>query len=104
VSGDCGHGWGYHEQGASGPCSKCEDEYEKACKLEALERDAERYRYLRANYSYNGLQERLQWYLPHANGRGGTAGQRLDKHLDGLIDEAIKRKKPLVTSTTTNNE
>ena len=25
MSGDCGHGWGYHKQGASGPCSKCEE-------------------------------------------------------------------------------
>jgi len=23
MSGDCGHGWGYHYDGASGPCYKC---------------------------------------------------------------------------------
>lgn len=26
MSGDCGHGWSYHEQGPSGPCSACERE------------------------------------------------------------------------------
>lgn len=26
MSGDCGHGWGYHKDGPSGPCSKCEQE------------------------------------------------------------------------------
>ena len=26
MSGDCGHGWGYHNDGPSGPCSKCETE------------------------------------------------------------------------------
>lgn len=25
MSGDCGHGWGYHNDGPSGPCSKCEE-------------------------------------------------------------------------------
>lgn len=23
MSGDCGHGWGYHNDGPSGPCYKC---------------------------------------------------------------------------------
>jgi len=26
VSGDCGHGWAYHEGGPGSPCTKCEDE------------------------------------------------------------------------------
>jgi len=26
MSGDCSHGWGYHSQGASGPCDLCEAE------------------------------------------------------------------------------
>lgn len=26
MSGDCGHGWGYHENGPDSPCSKCESE------------------------------------------------------------------------------
>jgi hypothetical protein len=25
MSGDCGHGWGYHYDGASGICYKCEE-------------------------------------------------------------------------------
>jgi len=24
MSGDCGHGWGYHYNGPDGPCFKCE--------------------------------------------------------------------------------
>lgn len=30
MSGDCGHGWGYHSNGPSGPCDKCEEEAKKA--------------------------------------------------------------------------
>lgn len=26
MSGDCGHGWGYHLNGPSGPCAKCEEQ------------------------------------------------------------------------------
>ena len=26
MSGDCGHGWGYHYDGADGPCYACMDE------------------------------------------------------------------------------
>lgn len=26
MSGDCGHGWGYHYDGASGPCYRCIEE------------------------------------------------------------------------------
>jgi hypothetical protein len=26
MSGDCGHGWGYHRDGPGGPCYKCEEE------------------------------------------------------------------------------
>lgn len=26
MSGDCGHGWGYHSRGPSGPCDKCDEE------------------------------------------------------------------------------
>lgn len=29
MSGDCGHGWGYHSRGASGPCDKCTAEQAK---------------------------------------------------------------------------
>lgn len=29
MDGDCGHGWGYHDEGASGPCSACEREEAK---------------------------------------------------------------------------
>ena len=25
MSGDCGHGWGYHYDGPSGPCYKCKE-------------------------------------------------------------------------------
>jgi len=35
MSGDCGHGWGYHFDGASGPCYRCiADENVKLAKLE----------------------------------------------------------------------
>lgn len=47
MSGDCGHGWGYHKQGPSGPCSKCEEEARKWRAISDDMRDAGRYRWLR---------------------------------------------------------
>lgn len=29
MSGDCGHGWGYHSKGPSGPCDLCTQHEEK---------------------------------------------------------------------------
>lgn len=47
MSGNCGHGWGYHSQGAAGPCDKCEKEKKLLAERDALRADAERYRWLR---------------------------------------------------------
>lgn len=42
MSGDCGHGWGYHHDGPSGPCYACErDETQKfLAELKALNEEA----------------------------------------------------------------
>lgn len=40
MSGDCGHGWGYHYQGTNGPCSKCQERVERVGKIMRL---ADRY-------------------------------------------------------------
>lgn len=36
MSGNCGHGWGYHSQGAAGPCDKCEKEKKLLAERDAL--------------------------------------------------------------------
>ena len=82
MSGDCGHGCGYHYDGPSGPCYKCKEKQteERIAELEhqlaAVQIDADRYRWLRSNDlapSITGI-----WYG--------------DFTLDKAIDEARKPK------------
>ena len=54
-------------------------------RVEELEADAARYRYLKGHYRYSGReQHRLEWYLPRWSNE-----MRLENKLDESIDEAI---------------
>ena len=59
MSGDCGHGWGYHYDGPSGPCYKCKEKQteerianlehqlaEKQAEIESMQPALLRYGYL----------------------------------------------------------
>ena len=59
MSGDCGHGWSYHYDGASGPCYKCKEIREaKEAKYAILRRIAERGR-VQAVYDYGVAGESI---------------------------------------------
>jgi hypothetical protein len=46
VSGDCGHGWGYHSKGAAGPCDKCVEGHQELGRRVKINRDAARFQFL----------------------------------------------------------
>ncbi len=51
--------------------------------LEALKKDAARYRYLRESTHYGGSQKhRLEWYLPRRHGEGLDLQTQLDECID----------------------
>lgn len=55
-----------------------------------LEKDAARYRYMRASFTYSGSEKhRLDWFLPHVYCR---YDKPLNEQLDDSIDAAIARK------------
>jgi hypothetical protein len=54
--------------------------------IDALERDAERYQWLRSHAEFRGSQGRLEWYLPRL--RGTDPIDKLDESLDAAIASA----------------
>lgn len=42
MDGDCGHGWLYHHDGASGPCYKCIEDNEMASKKVVVKQEPEK--------------------------------------------------------------
>lgn len=67
MSGDCGHGWGYHSGGAASPCDKCveEEQRKKQKQQKAVKRGLE---------SVQGRKELLNVLLTH----GLTQGEVLE--------------------------
>lgn len=74
MSGDCGHGWGYHYDGPSGPCYKCEEERRVEAKYKVRSKE---YRALKDLYKACLVHERVQTAYSEAGIRTAYQKARL---------------------------
>jgi hypothetical protein len=58
--------------------------------IDALERDADRYRWLRSHANFRYQTCKLQWYLPRFT--VGDPMEKLDEHIDAVIASAQEVK------------